>query len=96
MATTNRKDLRCDSNNDLIIVNGDFDIELSDQQHIKDIMQSGPGHYKQTPTIGVFISKFLNGPLGLREKRMIREELAKDGYSNIKIDYDNGQIKIKI
>lgn len=93
---SNRKDIRVDSDNELIIVDGDFDIELSDQQHIKDILESGQGNWKQNANVGVYIGNMLNGPFGLQEERFIRQQLANDGYSSVQLVMKEGKINIRI
>lgn len=95
---SNRRDIRLDETNDFVVVDGDFDIEYSDQQHIKDILESGQGNWKQNPGIGVYIEEMLNGPFGLSEKRYVRENLSSDGYAQVQLFYDvsTGKIKIRI
>lgn len=94
---SNRKDLRLDIDNDLIIENGDFDIELSDPQHIRDVLETGLGSFKQYPEIGCFVSSMLNGCFDLKEKAKIRQQLKLDGYESVVLNItDDGKIQIKI
>ena len=47
-------------NNDLTIVNGDFAIAESDNQHLYDIINSFPGWWKEFPQVGVGIQNYVN------------------------------------
>ena len=47
-------------NEDLEVLNGDFSIQESDQQHINHIMRANKGHYYQFPLIGLGGVKLIN------------------------------------
>lgn len=78
------KDLKLDDSGDLFINpnTGDLEIDFSDKQHIKDIIDSNVGYYKQFPIVGVGVLNYLNGP-GTPQKleREIKIQLIADGYS---------------
>lgn len=82
-------DLLVDSNNDLIVENGDFVVGEADQQHMESIIISSKGDWKQHPLVGVGINQYTNAPL----TRIIKTELEKemrlqlevDGFKNIGI-----------
>jgi hypothetical protein len=78
------KDLKLDEDGDLYIdpATGDLKIDFSDKQHIKDIINSNIGWYKQFPLVGVGIQYYLNSS-GLQQQleREIRLQLTADGYS---------------
>jgi len=70
-------------NNDLAIdaTTGDFYIGDSDTQHVKDIISCFVGWYKEFPTIGVGVKRFLGRPGGIQVlKREIKLHLKSDGY----------------
>ena len=46
------KDILLDDNNDLKILNGDFDFGDSEMQEVGLILQSTQGEWKMTPTLG--------------------------------------------
>lgn len=76
-----RIDFGLDDNNDLLIVNGDFSIVASDQQHIADTINAYAGWWKEYPTDGVGIQMFANSSGGGQQlARKIKIELEKDGY----------------
>lgn len=54
------KDLIFDENGDLAIVNGDFVIGESNNQHQKDILIATKGEIKEFPEIGVGIAAMLS------------------------------------
>lgn len=90
------KDFNIDQNNDLIFLNGDIDIDYSDNQHIQDIVYSFQGYWKQNPTCGVGIQQYLNSA-GMQQKikNDIKLQLENDNYTvdSISIETD-GAIKI--
>lgn len=69
-------------NNDLVIINGDFDISFSDQQHIEDIINDNVGNWKQYPTCGVGIKQY-QASSGQEQiiERLIKLQLQNDGYN---------------
>jgi hypothetical protein len=74
------KDIEYD--NDLVIRNGDFDIEFSDENHVEDILNSYLGHWKQFPLLGIGIERELNIKADNQQiiKRKIQQQLESDGY----------------
>jgi hypothetical protein len=80
-------DLLYGSDGDLLIVNGDFVIGESEEQHMEDIILAAPGEFRQYPTLGVGISRYLKGPDPNldRLKAAIIENLKLDGYTNISV-----------
>ena len=75
-------------NNDFFIdpVKGDFLITNSDTQHVQDIINSFAGWWKEFPTIGVGIKKYLGATGGVQVvKRAIKIQLKSDGYRTDKI-----------
>lgn len=79
---------------DIIIENGDFKKGNATYQHIKNILQAAPGHYRQFPLIGANIRTMLNGPMNGEIRRQIRIHLISDGYEVKDIKEVNGQIVI--
>lgn len=76
-----RIDISLDDNDDLQIVNGDFVIDFSDQQHIADTINAYAGWWKEFPTDGVGIQLYQNSSAGGQQlARKIKIELEKDGY----------------
>lgn len=94
------KDIKLDEDDDLFIdpITGDFKISMSDDQHIQDIIDSFPGHYKEFPSLGVGIEQYLNSS-GTEQKinREIKLQLHADGYdvSKASSEFDsNGRLII--
>lgn len=93
----NVKDIKLDSNEDLFIDSntGDFVITESDTQHVKDILNSYAGWWKEFPTLGVGVKRFLGSSSSLQQlKRRIRIHLRSDGYKADDITIVNEQIYI--
>lgn len=69
------------ADNEIKIVDNDFQIVLSDEQHIQDTIQSYPLYWKQYPTDGVGIQSYV-GSTGQIQKLMgeIKKQLQNDGY----------------
>ena len=78
----NRTDFLLDDNNDLLIVDGDFSIGLSDQQHIADTINANVGWWKEFPLDGVNIRNYAKTAGGAQQlARKIKIELENDGYT---------------
>jgi hypothetical protein len=86
-------DLIGDSVGDLNILNGDFVIDASDEQHIEDIIQSAPNWWKEYPQVGVNIQLYLSGSNTDQLNRNLKLQLQADGYNvtyaNITQDNEN-------
>ncbi len=66
---------------DLTIDNGDFVIGNSDQQNIRNIVQSQRGQFYHTPMIGVGILDEMNSAVTVQSlKNRISNNLKLDGY----------------
>lgn len=85
-----RKDIALDQNNDLKIVNGDFAITSSDQQHVQIITSAHQGEFKEWPLVGFGASAYLKQSTlnAVKFVRDLKVQLANDGYSNAKIHTD--------
>ena len=91
------KDIALDENGDLKIVDGDFVIEESDQQHIMDIFSSFKGEFKEHPLVGFGATKYQKGVKKESEfKRELKIQLENDGYKNPTIDLSEGFDKLNI
>lgn len=68
---------------DLRIENGDFVIGNSDQQNIRNIVQSQRGQFYQTPLIGVGILDEMNSASTVQNlKNKIKNNLKLDNYES--------------
>jgi hypothetical protein len=92
-------DVILDSNNDLLIKDGDFVFDESDLDHIQDIITSEPGEWKQWPEVGVGLKNYLNADSSITEtgslRRKILMQLEADGYRVDKLtisDFEDIQI----
>lgn len=76
------QDFKLDDDGDLVFSGGDLKIDLSDKQHIKDIINSNTGWWKQFPLVGVGIDYYLNSSGKDQQlEREIKIQLIADGYS---------------
>ena len=77
--------------NDILILNGDFAIAESDNQHIADTLNAFPGWWKENPADGVGIFAYTNSA-GQEQalKRAIQIQLTSDGYkvTNPQVEVD--------
>ncbi|MDZ4147878.1 MAG: hypothetical protein U1C58_06310 [Flavobacteriaceae bacterium] len=80
-----------------LMMNGDFVIGQSDQQHVGDIFIAQPGEYKEWPVVGFGAVNYVKGLKRVDEfKRDLKLQLQFDGYADVDIDTTNGIEKTKI
>lgn len=86
----------------LLAQDGDIDLEAGDlqlveptEQHKRDLLIAGQGHYKETPQIGVDSVEFLLDSEPDDFLRTVRIQCARDGMKveDVYID-DNGELTI--
>lgn len=85
--------------NDLIIRDGDFVIGKSDVAHIKDLIISSAGWWKENPLLGVGISNYQNSGKTQELQSALKKNLEADGYdaNQVKVSLDaNGKFNIDI
>lgn len=87
-------------NFDVSFVGGDLDIGYSDEQHMEHILLARPGHFKQTPWIGIGIEDLLNAPTNAKTVRVlerdIKLQLESDGAKKVSAKSDiNLNLKIE-
>ena len=74
---------------------GDFLAAESDTQHVKDLIFSFAGWYKEFPTLGVGAQKYVSSSGNLqRLKSRIQIALKADGYKAQKIAVKNKQVYV--
>lgn len=94
-------DFKEDGTDDLAINanTGDFDFVPSDNQHIKDILASFPGWYKEFPLVGAGIPLLLKAKVNSQKvEALIKQQLESDGYKvarPVVTISTNGQVVIK-
>jgi hypothetical protein len=80
--------------------NGDFNIGFSDEQHIKHLIVSAPGHFKNVPLLGVNIKNWINGSMSPSEQQelesSIRLNLEADGVTQITTAIDQKTFEIDV
>lgn len=84
------KDILLDENNDIKILNGDFDIGESEMQEVVLILQSVQSEWKETPVLGPNLYQYIKSKADkISIERQMRIHLALD-------DKDYDQLKTKI
>lgn len=84
------KDFLTDDDNILLINNGDFLIGESEDQHIEAILRSEKGHWKETPFLGVGISKAINSSNQIADiERDILLQLELDEWRSVEVDFSD-------
>lgn len=68
----------------ILLEDGDFVVDLSEQQHIQDIVFSGRGDWRQFPLVGVGITSTLNSNLSFD---IIRKRIVNQ------LEYDNFEVE---
>jgi hypothetical protein len=85
------QDILFDESNDVACIAGDFEVGISDDQHVMDLFEASEGHYKQNPITGIGIIKALNGVIDGKLKRIARINLQVDGYKLNSITSPDGE-----
>ncbi len=76
-------------------ITGDILAADSDTQHVKDLVFSFAGWYKENPTLGVGAQKYVSSSGNLqRLKSRIQIALKADGYKAQKIAVQNKQVYV--
>jgi hypothetical protein len=96
MRVNDRVDYMMDENFDLIITNSDFLVGKSSMNHIAAIVACDKGHFRGNTDLGCGLFKETNGIYGQATRRNIIENLKKDSYNNLSIQFIDTEIKIKI
>lgn len=88
-------DLHLDNTGDLEIVNGDFVIGYSDNQHQEHILMATKGEFKEFPELGVGLNRMLSDddftPFLIDAKKNLEYDGMK--INNIKFE-ENGNLTI--
>ena len=81
------KDIQMTQEHDLVVVDGDFVSELSDDRHVNMIIISAKGNFRFAPFLGVDISAFLNAVGSTRNAlNQQRRSILEDEVS-LQLDY---------
>lgn len=93
------KDIMLDDGNELLISNGDFEVKHSDGQHVKLILLSEEGAWRQQPFIGIGIRRVMNMKLNGVDRLVLQKRIASqleyDGYGVSKVQVQNeGKLSI--
>ena len=93
-----RADILTDENDDLLIIDGQLVIGESDEQHVRHIVLSTQGDFKEHPLMGFGLSRYLKTPVLETEKfkRELAVQLKADGYTNPDIDLTEGIEKFTV
>lgn len=66
---------------DLVIQNGDFLVDESDNQHIEHILKADRGQFRQWPLVGVGVTRLRNSSVDrVALSQLIRLQLTGDNY----------------
>lgn len=87
-----RKDILVNQDGSPEIVNGDFTVGESDEQHVEHIIKMQKGESREFPLVGVDPVRYLKGgPKAKAElQREITVQLEGDGYTDLDIDFSKG------
>ena len=73
------KDILIDTENDIKIINGDFDVGESEMQEVGLILQSTQGEWKQSPILGPNLYQYIKSKASKTEiDSQVRIHLAID------------------
>lgn len=82
------KDILTDKENIMIIQEGDFVVDLSEEQHLEAILISEKGQWKESPQVGVGIVSRVNSS-GLIDglEREVMTQLQLDSWEGVELDF---------
>jgi hypothetical protein len=84
------KGIKLDTNNNFLVVRGDFVVDDTDHQDQSEIIYANKGNFLETSNLGVGITQFSNSPLNRPElEKIIRKEFEKDNINVVKIQLKN-------
>jgi hypothetical protein len=72
-------DIKLTQEGDIEWANGDLHYDESAEQHKRDILMAGKGHFKNFPLIGVDAVRYLNDIRPDDFFRAVRREFSRDG-----------------
>lgn len=81
-------------NGDIDISNGIIEIVEPTQQHKRDILISSQGDFKQSPTTGVGLVKYINSNDTSAIIRNVSRQMQRDGIKVKRVQYTNGELII--
>lgn len=87
-------DIKHNSGGDIDIRDGNIRYDECTEQHKKDILLSGKGHYKESPALGVGLVQYLNDENPENMLRAIHKECTADGMKVHKVAIQQGYIQI--
>jgi hypothetical protein len=89
-------DLQYDADGDILFdeVEQDLAIGTADEDNISDLMAIIPGQLRYAPTVGWAIVTKLNGTITQEDIADLKQQLANDGYTNVTITFENGQLTV--
>lgn len=85
-------DILLTAENDISILNGDFQVGDSSQQEIESVLIAFKGEFKNTPLLGVEIFRMLKAR-NTRQAitREVNEQLKYDGFQNIDFKIEDAE-----
>jgi len=90
-------DIKLDEDFDLDISSGDIDFRDTTQEDVELVMLSQKGDWKEFPTMGFGITKYMNSVADADKfKRDLKVELENAGFENPEIDLSEGFENLKV
>ena len=87
---TQRDDILLNESNEVDFLGGDFLVGVSDQQHVRHIIEANKGHYYQNPFVGLGANDLINGTINRDELRQdIKIQLKADNYRPLQVFIDS-------
>ncbi len=95
-----RVDIQIKEDRELVIANGDFVADSSDNQHVQLIFEAQKGELRHAPYLGFGAGRYLK-KTNTTEREFLRNlkvELEKDGYKSpeITIDFELNKIMVDV
>ncbi|KAA6348032.1 hypothetical protein EZS27_004484 [termite gut metagenome] len=87
-------DIKQSGNGDIDLSTNDLFYSESTEQHQRDILLAGKGHFKETPLVGVSAIDYLNDESPDNFLRAVRKEFTRDGMKVKSLALKAGELSI--
>lgn len=90
------QDVGLDTGNDLVFLNGDFQVIESTYQEVKTILENPPGTFKLDGFLGIDLSNELDDDGNSNFNAELKKQLKRDNKKLIRYAIQNGKLLLDV